>query len=280
MFLRPDSLADALDALANTHATILAGGTDLFPAFSDSQLRGPVLDISAITELKGIRVTADYIEIGGRTTWSEILAADLPPGFDGLRAAAREIGSVQIQNQATVAGNICNASPAADGVAALMALDASVMLLSQSGSRSLLLSDFIQGNRKTARRPHEILTAIRVPHRWDHAASVFLKLGARRYLVISIVMVAANLVISKDQRIERAAFCVGSCSPKALRLPELEDALIGQPANPSLIRLIRPGHLSLLSPIDDVRATATYRHDAAQTLVRRALEQCVRKSTP
>lgn len=277
MFFRPDSLADALDVLSDTHATILAGGTDLFPAFTGSQLKGPVVDISAIAELKGIRVDADSVYIGARTTWTEVLKAPLPRGFDGLRAAAREIGSVQIQNQATVAGNICNASPAADGVAALMALDAGVTLTSRSGSRALRLIDFVHGNRKTARQRSEILTAIVIPRTWDNAASSFLKLGARRYLVISIVMVAANLLISSDQRIERAAICVGSCSPKGLRLTELEDALAGRAADASLIDVINSNHFSRLSPIDDVRATAAYRREAAETLVRRALEQCVSK---
>jgi len=277
LFLRPDSLVEALDVLASSNATILAGGTDLFPAFNGSQLQGPVLDISAIAELKGIRFTPDAVAIGGRCTWSEILTAPLPRGFDGLRAAAREIGSIQIQNTATVAGNICNASPAADGVAALLALDAAVTLTSRSGSRTLPLSHFIHGNRKTARQPHEILTAIRVPRCWDAAASSFLKLGARRYLVISIVMVAGNLVISPDGRIQRAAICVGACSPKAIRLTELESALVGQAADSSLTEMLRSNHFSGLSPIDDVRATAVYRQEAAETLVRRTLEQCVNK---
>jgi CO/xanthine dehydrogenase FAD-binding subunit len=275
LFFRPDSLTDALDFLANTSATILAGGTDLFPAFTGNQLRGPVVDISAIDELKGVRFTADAIHIGGRTTWSDILAAPLPRGFDGLRAAAREIGSVQIQNQATVAGNICNASPAADGVAALLALDSEVILASRFGSRTLPLADFIRGNRKTARESHEILTSIRIPRRWDDAASAFLKLGARRYLVISIVMVAANLAVSTDRRIRHAAICVGSCSPKALRLTRLETALVGRILDSSITEAVRSEHFSELSPIDDVRATAVYRREAAETLVRRALEQCV-----
>jgi CO/xanthine dehydrogenase FAD-binding subunit len=277
LFFRPDSLAEALDVLANTNATVLAGGTDLFPASTGSQLRGPIMDISAIAELKGIRVTPDGVHIGGRTTWTEILAASLPRGFDGLRAAAREIGSVQIQNQATIGGNICNASPAADGVVALMALDAEVHLASRSASRTISLAAFVQGNRKTALDPQELLTAIRIPHVWDQAASAFSKLGARRYLVISIVMVAANLVISPECRIERAAVCVGSCSSKALRLAELERALVGVRADSSMAKLMGTPSLADLSPIDDIRATAAYRREAAETLVRRTLEQCASK---
>ena len=278
LFLRPGTLDEALAALAETHATILSGGTDLFPALSFGPLRGTVLDISAISELKGTRFTDSYIEIGGRTTWSEILSADLPRGFDGLKAAAREIGAVQIQNQATVAGNICNASPAADGIAALMALDADITLASHSTTRTLPLKDFVLGNRKTTRRPDELLTSIRVPRRLGNAVSIFLKLGARRYLVISIVMVAANLVADSAGRICEALICVGSCSPKALRLAELEQALAGQPLNAGLSKLVRPEHLSALAPIDDVRATAAYRMDAAGILVKRALEACAKKA--
>ena len=278
MFLRPGTLNEALEALAQTGGTILSGGTDLFPAFTGSQLPGAVIDISRLSELQGIQFSQGAIRIGARTTWTEIASTSLPPGFDGLRAAAREIGGMQIQNQGTVGGNICNASPAADGVAALMALDAEVSLASHAASRTIPLVDFVQGNRKTVRQSHEILTSVQIPRRWENAASSFLKLGARRYLVISIVMVAANLILDSQGHIQDAAICVGSCSPKALRLPELEQALAGASITAELSRLIQPEHFSRLSPIDDVRATAAYRHEAAQTLLRRALEECARKA--
>ncbi|HEV8075311.1 MAG TPA: FAD binding domain-containing protein [Candidatus Acidoferrum sp.] len=278
MYFRPNSLQDALNVLADTRATILAGGTDIFPSLGDRPLSGPVLDISGLAEIRGIQFTAERIIFGARTTWSEVLAAPLPRGFDGLKAAAREVGSVQIQNAATIAGNLCNASPAADGVAALLALDAELVLSSRSASRTLPLSEFILGNRKTARRPDELLTSIRIPRRVEDAVSTFLKLGARRYLVISIVMVAANLVVDSAGGIREALICVGSCSAAALRLSELERALIGRPARPGLRQFVRREHLALLAPIDDVRATAEYRRDAALTLVGRALEACAQKA--
>jgi len=277
LYFRPNSLRDALNVLADTHATILAGGTDVFPSLGDRPLSGPVLDISGLSEIRGIQSTAEHIVFGARTTWSEVLSGPLPRGFDGLKAAAREIGSVQIQNAATIAGNLCNASPAADGVAALLALDAELVLSSRSASRTISLSEFILGNRKTARRPDELLTSIRIPRRVEDAISVFLKLGARRYLVISIVMVAANLVVDSAGKIREALISVGSCSAAALRLAELERALVGQPARPGLRRIVKSEHLARLSPIDDVRATAEYRRDAARTLVERALEACAQK---
>jgi CO/xanthine dehydrogenase FAD-binding subunit len=277
LFLRPGSLNEALEALAQTRGTILSGGTDLFPATTASQLTGTVIDISRLSELRGIQFSEKTIRIGARTTWTEIASAPLPPGFDGLRAAAREIGGVQIQNQGTVGGNICNASPAADGVAALMALDAEVTLASHIASRTVPLADFIQGNRKTTRQPQEILTSVQIPRHWENAASSFLKLGARRYLVISIVMVAANLMVSRGT-VRKAAICVGSCSPKAVRLAALEQALVGVSIATELSRAPRPEHFSALSPIDDIRATAAYRHEVAQTLARRAIEECARKA--
>lgn len=278
MYFRPNSLQEALNVLADTRATVLAGGTDVFPSLGDRQLSGPVLDISGLAEIHGIQFTPEHIVFGARTTWTEVITAPLPRGFDGLKTAAREVGSVQIQNAATIAGNLCNASPAADGVAALLALDAEVTLTSRSNSRALPLSEFILGNRKTARRPEELLTSIRVPRRVENALSAFLKLGARRYLVISIVMVAANLVVDPAGGIREALICVGSCSAAALRLAELERALIGRPARPGLRQIVNAGHLAKLSPIDDVRASAEYRHDAALTLVGRALEACALKA--
>jgi len=278
LYFRPNSLQDALNVLADTRATVLAGGTDVFPSLGDRPLSGPVLDISGLAEIRGIQFTAEHIIFGARTTWTEVLAAPLPRGFDGLKAAAREVGSVQIQNAATIAGNLCNASPAADGVAALLALDAELVLSSRRASRALPLSEFILGNRKTARRPDELLTSIRIPRRVEDAVSTFLKLGARRYLVISIVMVAANLVVDSAGGIREALICVGSCSAAALRLGELERALIGRPARPGLRQFVKREHLALLAPIDDVRATAEYRRDSALTLVGRTLEACAQKA--
>src|SRR5580658_5144600 len=170
-FLQPATLAEAVQALAETRGVVLSGGTDFFPARVDRPITETVIDISRVRELKGISVEADRILIGGRTTWSEIANARLPRGFDGLKSAAREIGGIQIQNFGTVAGNLCNASPAADSVPPLLALDAEVELVSPAGARRMLLQDFIVGNRRTQRRPGEILSQVFVPRTVEDAAS-------------------------------------------------------------------------------------------------------------
>ena len=275
MYFRPGTLDEAVHLLAEHGGQILSGGTDFFPALSDRPLPGSVVDVSGISEIKGIAVDSEHIRIGGLTTWSQIIAAPLPRSFDSLKSAAREIGGIQIQNRATIAGNLCNASPAADSVPPLLALDAEIELFSATGSRRIPLSDFIVGNRKTLRRPDEVLSSVIVPRRLDDASSAFLKLGARRYLVISIAMVAAIVKTDGSGSVAEARIAVGSCSAKARRLTALEDALIGAPARAGLGSLVSHQHLSLLSPIDDVRATANYRNDAALTLVGRALEACV-----
>ena len=206
------------------------------------------------------------------------MEAPLPRGFDGLKAAAREVGSVQIQNVATVAGNLCNASPAADGIPALLALDAEVTLASVAGVRRMPLANFVLGNRRTMKRSDEILSAVTVPRRLENSASTFLKLGSRRYLVISIAMVAANLVIDERGKIAEALLAVGACSASALRLRGLEQCLSGVTAGPGIGRLVKQEHLAELSPIDDIRATAAYRKEVAQVLVARALEACVERA--
>jgi CO/xanthine dehydrogenase FAD-binding subunit len=275
LYFRPGTLDEAVQALAAHGGQILSGGTDFFPALGDRSVTGPVLDVSGIAEIKGITLEADSVRIGGLTTWSEVIATPLPRSFDALKSAAREIGAIQIQNRGTVAGNLCNASPAADGVPPLLALDAEVELVSAAGWRRLPLSDFIVGNRKTLRRADEILTAVIVSRTLDDARSAFLKLGARRYLVISIAMVAAVVKADRVGLVAEARIAVGSCSVKAQRLVALERALVGAPARPGLGSVAAVQNLSSLSPIDDVRATADYRNDAALTLVGRALEACV-----
>lgn len=264
--------------LASSGGQILAGGTDFFPSLGDRPVRGTIVDISALHELKGVTRDPNYIRIGGLTTWSEIANTPLPRCFDGLKAAAREIGGIQIQNRGTVAGNLCNASPAADSVPPLLTLNAEVELVSPVGIRRMPLADFIVGNRRTLRRRDEILSQILVPRAGEDAASTFLKLGARRYLVISIVMVA--VVIQKDAAnlVLEARISVGSCSAVARRLHELEHALIGAPLLVGLGALVTADHLRNLSPIDDVRATAAYRREAALRLVQRALDACAGSS--
>ncbi len=272
-YVRPTELEDALARLATGDRRIAAGCTDLFPATSRQTLTGDILDITAIQSLRGIVRTEAGYRFGTATTWTDILKAELPAGFDQLKLAAREVGSVQIQNAATIGGNLCNASPAADGVPALLVLDAAVELSSQSGTRTLPLSEFITGPRQTALRSDELLSAILIPDGSIAGNSVFLKLGARKYLVISIAMVAARILVDNG-RIADAAIAVGACSAVATRLSEIESGLIGQAAGPDFANSISDDAVAqYLDPISDPRGDAAYRSSAAAELVRRAIRQ-------
>jgi CO/xanthine dehydrogenase FAD-binding subunit len=273
-YQRPRAVDDALEALARAPLTVLAGGTDYYPARVGEPCDEDILDITALDELRGIEEQDDHWRIGALISWSTLVRAPLPPWFAGLKLAAREVGGEQIQNAGTIGGNLCNASPAADGVPPLLALDAMVELASLDGREQLPLGEFIRGNRRTARRPDQLVTAVLVPKpKAARAAGHFVKLGARRYLVISLVMVGASLEVGRDGRVEVARLAVGACSPVAMRLPAAERALAGAPCDDHLGALLQPEHVTGLAPIDDVRASAAYRSDVALTLVRRAVTE-------
>ncbi len=273
VYARPRNIEDAVALLSAGNALVVSGGTDVFPAHAGRTITRPVVDLSAVPELRGIAESPDHYRIGGGETWSSIIRAPLPPAFDGLKAAASEVGSIQIQNRATIAGNLCNASPAADGVPPLLTLDATVELASRRGRRTMALAAFITGYRKTALAPDEILSAVLIPKPSARTASSFVKLGARRYLVISIVMAAAVIERDAEGTIIRAAVAVGSASPAALRLTGLESALIGLPRHQRPSSIVRPEHMAPLSPIDDVRAPGTYRLEAAIAMAGEALDR-------
>jgi CO/xanthine dehydrogenase FAD-binding subunit len=272
IYLRPSEIGEAVAALAARPLTILAGGTDFYPARVGKPLSEDILDITALAALRGISEDDRSYRIGAALRWSELAAADLPPWFACLKLAAREIGGVQIQNAGTLAGNICNASPAADGVPGLLVLDAAIEVASCKGTRRLPLAEFILGNRRTALRRDELVTAIIIPKPRAAARSTFIKLGARKYLVISIVMVASLIETAPDGTITDARIAVGACSAAAQRLAPLEQALRGRKLASGIGAQVEARHLAALTPIDDVRGAAAYRNDAALALVARSLE--------
>ncbi|WP_170415565.1 FAD binding domain-containing protein [Ruegeria atlantica] len=265
-YLSPNSLDDALELLATHDLTVVAGGTDFFPSRQRHELHTDILDITRINGLSGITFSDGRWKIGAATSWTNIARANLPDAFRGLQLAAREVGSLQIQNSGTIAGNLCNASPAADGVPPLLTLQASVELGSARGFREVPLSEFITGVRKTALSNGEIVTAVYLPAPPKGAVGHFEKLGARRYLVISITMTSVIVGLDEDRRINYARVAVGAASAVAQRLNRLEADLIGKPID--AVEVL-PNHLAPLSPIDDVRGDAAFRLDAVA-------EQCIR----
>ena len=270
------TLSSALDDLATQALPILAGGTDFYPALQDQTAPVHVLDLTQVEGLRHITETDDGWLIGAATTWTDIVRASLPAAFDALKEAAREVGSVQIQNAGTVAGNLCNASPAADGVPPLLSLNASVELASTRGRRIVPLNEFIVGPRSTVRQSDELLIAIHVPRIDASTRSGFVKLGSRRYMVISIVMASLTMVPAADGSLSDVRIAVGACSAVACRLHALEDALCGCSIHDDLASLVLPSMFDGLSPIDDIRGSGAYRLCVVQQLVRRLLTSLAR----
>ncbi|MDJ0615106.1 MAG: xanthine dehydrogenase family protein subunit M [Rhizobiaceae bacterium] len=277
LFRNPEQLEEAYDLLSSGNWKILSGGTDFYPSLGAKQPEFDVLDISRISSLRDIvKDDAGNWHIGALATWSDIINHDLPEAFKSLQLSAREVGSIQIQNRATVVGNICNASPAADGVPPLLTLGAVVKIGSAKNTREVPLEQFILGNRKVGLEPDELVTGLKIPANLANGKSTFLKLGARKYLVISISMIAARLVTGSDNIITDAAISIGSCSAVAVRLRELEKALIGQNLGDDVAPLLTDEHFNMLTPLNDVRATHVYRMEACREITKRAIESISR----
>ena len=268
-YYRPDTLKAGLIALSENSWILLAGGTDFYPARVGKHLNEKVMDLTGIRELRSIRETKDQIYIGALTTWTDIVNAKLPEAFEGLRKAAKTIGGIQTQNAGTICGNICNASPAADSVPNLMALEAKVQLMSVKETRVLPLEEFILGNRKTARKRDEFVTGLIIPHPGKDARGNFEKLGSRAFLVISIAMVGVVSELNESGEIVNLNVAVGACSAVSQRLYFLEKEAKGQKLQDLEIK---SSHFENLEPIDDIRGTAAYRNAVISELVMRAVK--------
>lgn len=257
------SLAEALAALAADPELVpMAGGTDLlvhWPQHPELH-RLSYLDLSAVQELRPHRWEEDELVLGGLTTYWDIIEdrrawSELPLLID----AARQVGSVQIQARGTWAGNIVNASPAADGVPVLMAYDAIVVLDSSRGRSEVPLSDFYSGYKKMRRSPDELVTGIRVPlRRYD--VQIFEKVGSRRAQAITKVGVAVTRSAAGWRVVANSVAPVVCRCPSVERLLE-EGAPVSGPDD--LLPAIRRD----VSPIDDVRSTAEYRETVLARLL-------------
>ena len=268
-YYRPENLNDGLVALSENSWTLLAGGTDFYPARVGKHLNEKVMDLTGIRELRSISESDDQIYIGALTTWTDIVNSNLPAAFEGLKKASKTIGGVQTQNAGTICGNICNASPAADSVPNLMALETKVQLMSVKETRIIPLEEFILGNRKTARKRDEFVTGLIIPHPGKDARGNFEKLGSRAFLVISIAMVGVVIKLNESGEIANLNVAVGACSAVSQRLYLLEKEAKGQKLKDLEIK---PLHFENLEPIDDIRGTAAYRNAVISELVMRAVK--------
>jgi CO/xanthine dehydrogenase FAD-binding subunit len=283
--LVPDRLDDALAALDSDPAlTVLAGGTDLMVELNYGRRRP--IDVLSLRRLAGLRdwhvertvAGADEVVLGAAVTYTMLLGDELAGLLPSLAQAARTVGSPQIRNTGTIGGNLITGSPAGDTLPVLVALEATVELASaRTGTRRLRVSEFLTGPKQTARRPDELLVAVRVPA--ARGRSEFLKIGVRNAMVIAVANCA--LVVDRERRALRCA--LGSVGPVPIRDESAElwattrlDWDGHAAPHPSVIEGFGRRMAAAARPIDDHRATAAYRRHAVGVMARRALERAWR----
>jgi CO/xanthine dehydrogenase FAD-binding subunit len=284
-FERPRDLGEACSLLASFVQEkkpfhVLAGGTDLVveshlgAKAKDAPPGRTVIDISSLKELATVDDRGERIRLGGGVTYLTLRRhGDLVTRIPLLAAMAKDVGAIQIQARGTLAGNLATASPAADGVCALMALDATIGLVSSSGSREVPLEGFYTGYKKTQRRPDELIAWVEVRVPQPHARWVWRKVGTRLAQAISKVALAG--VIENEgpgkTKITHARFGMASIGPVTSALPSVRAAIEGKMVDDALLAAAEKAVDADVSPIDDVRSTGKYRRHVARAVVREFL---------
>jgi CO/xanthine dehydrogenase FAD-binding subunit len=296
--LRPRDLDHALELMsgpADQRPVPLAGGTDVFVYLNaGDEMRGRFLDLSPLRGLRGIRTGGNALTLGALSTFREIRDHELVKRrLPTLAAAAAEVGGWQIQNRATIGGNIANASPAGDSLPVLLAHDAVVRVASRRGTRDIPIHRLFAGYRKLALDPDELIVSVVVPFPGPGTITFFRKVGTRRAQSISKVVFCGLLKSGALARASRrpvvsrgvaaagttpaaVRLAYGSMAPVPIRAAAAERALLDGPAAPDRARAARAALSDDLTPIDDVRSERDYRIDVAGNV----LEQFLRMADP
>lgn len=276
-YFQPTTLAEALALLAaHPQARPVVGGTDLVVELERGvRPTNTLVDLSRIGELGGLVVEGEHLVIGALATHNEVIANSVAVARAlPLAQACLEVGAPQIRARGTVVGNLVTASPANDTITPLMAMDATLVLVSQHGERELPLAEFYQGVRRTVLAPGELVRAVRVPLLGANQRGVFLKLGLRRAQAIAVVNVAVVLTMTEEQPdtpVSTARIGLGCVAPTIVRATAAEVLLRGRSLDQATINAVAAATQAAIRPIDDVRSAATYRQKAVRALVARAL---------
>jgi xanthine dehydrogenase iron-sulfur cluster and FAD-binding subunit A len=279
-YCAPATIEEALTLLGRAGARPIAGGTDLL-----IHMRAGMASPTSLVDLAGldlsyIRVEAGVIKIGAMTTIAKLLASKSVQGnFTCLAEAAEEFGAIQTRSMATLGGNLCSAVPSADLAPPLLVLAAQVRIAGRNGGRVLALEHFFSGPKKSVLAAGEILTEIEVPLPPPRTGTSFLKLGRRQAMTLAVVNVAALVSLAEDGRtVETVRIALGAVAPTPLRTKQAESIIQGQELSESLIEEAASTAAVEIAPISDLRATAEYRRDVSQVLVKRALLEAWRRA--
>jgi CO/xanthine dehydrogenase FAD-binding subunit len=273
LYFAASTMSEAMKLLGQygRKAVILAGGTDLVPRINTYGLKPGVLLYIGKLGLDYIKEEKGKVIIGAATPMTKIAASKVIAKKAGaLAEAAAQTGTGAIRTVATIGGNLANASPAADLATPLLAMDAELSLVSQKKKRVVALKDFFKGPGQTVLQAGEMIKEISFPI--PKGKTVFIKLGRRKALTLSVVNAAVRLNVSR-KKCQEARIALGSVAPTPLRCPGAEGMLEGKEVSPELIAQCAAEAMAASSPIDDQRATAWYRKKAGAAVVVRALAQ-------
>jgi len=273
LYFAASNMSEAMKLLGQygKKAVILAGGTDLVPRINTYGLKPGVLVYIGKLGLDYIKEEKGKVIIGAAAPLAKIAASKLLAKKAGaLAEAAAQAGTGAVRTTATIGGNLANASPAADLATPLLAMDAELALMSKKKKRVVPLKDFFKGPGQTVLQAGEMIKEISFPV--PKGKTVFIKLGRRKALTLSVVNAAVRLDVSR-KKCQEARIALGSVAPTPLRCPGAEGMLEGKEVNPELITQCAAEAMAASSPIDDQRATAWYRKKAGAAVVARALAQ-------
>ena len=275
-FLTVHSLAEALEAIDNLpEVRIVAGATNVMNNIrSGKQKPATLIDIDKLDELRYIRMEDGKIQIGGLTRLADIAESELiKENAPCLYMAANVFADPNTRNRATIAGNIADASPAADSAPSLLVLDATVNIESKAGKRSVNINAFFKGVNRTALEKNEMITSVEFA---PCKQSGFYKIGMRNAMAISVVTAAASVALGENGTIAACKIALGSVAPTPKRAVTAEEMLLGKKPTHETFASIAEAVRGDISPIDDVRATRAYRLGIAPTVVERAFEAAMK----
>jgi len=270
----PETIDAAISALAaaNGQARVLAGGTDLLVQLRSGRLKAEhVVDVKNIGEMRSINIEANHIRIGAAVSGAELGdRKDVIEEWPGVVEAFELIGSTQIQGRATMGGNLCNASPAADSVPALIAAGAMCVVMGPNGRREVAVEDIITGPGQTTLADGELVFEFLLPRRAQRSGDAYLRFIPRTEMDIAVVGAGVNLTLNNDGVCETARVGLGAVAPTPLLVADAAAALIGSPVDDTALNKAAAAASAACNPINDKRGTIEYRTKVAGVLVRRA----------
>ena len=274
-YLAPTTVEEATAMLAETpDAKVFAGATDVIPQLRSGRPEpAAMIDLKKIDRLTGVSDNGSSWTIGAATPTSSLTGnAELSQQFPGLVEAAGLIGSDQIQNRCSLGGNLCNASPAADSVPAMIVNSMRAVVAGSSGTRTVPVEEVVTGPGSTSLNDGEFIVEFELDKAPEATGDAYLRMIPRTEMDIAVVGAGARITLDADGNCASASICLGAVAPTAVRVPDAESALVGSPVNDETLAAVAAAATAACNPIDDKRGTIAYRKQVAGVLAKRAVQ--------